>query len=55
MSWLNPAETLENPAGTTLPTFSVTQLNKGDALTLDFVSRQLMAESLTVALAVRPR
>ena len=55
MNWLSPAAVLENPSGTTLPTFSVTSLDKGDALTLDWVSRQLGAESCTVTLAVRPR
>ena len=51
----DPSVVLENPAGTVLPTFSQTQLNAGDALTLNFVTRQLNANGLTVSLAVRPR
>lgn len=53
--WLDPSEILENPTGTVIPTFSVTSLDKGDALTLDFVSKQLGGNGLTVALALRPR
>lgn len=55
MEWYDPAEILENPTGTTLPTFLSRNLNKGDALTLDFVQRQSNAENLTITLAVRPR
>ena len=55
MVWFNPAETLSNPSGTTLPTLPSYNLDKGDALTLDFVGRQLNGESLTVSLMVRPR
>lgn len=53
--WYDPLEVLENPAGTTLPTFVSRDLNKGDALSLDFVERQSGAESLTITLALRPR
>lgn len=53
--WYDPSETLENPAGTTLPTFLSRNLDKGDALTLNFVTRQTNAESLTITLATRPR
>jgi hypothetical protein len=52
---LSPSETLHNPAGTVLPVFSGVNLNKGDDLFLDFVSKQLGAESLTVTLILRPR
>lgn len=55
MTWLDPLEVLENPAGTTLPTFSVTTLDKGDCLSLNWVTRQLGAESCNVTLALRPR
>ena len=53
--WYSPLEILENPSGTTLPTFLSRDLNKGDALSLDFVQRQFDAESLTITLALRPR
>lgn len=52
---LNPAETLHNPAGTVLPVFLSVNLDKGDDLFLDFISRQVGAESLTVTLILRPR
>ena len=54
-TYLDPVLTLENPAGTTLPTFSTTQLTAGDALTLNFVQRQVSGNGLTVTVAVRPR
>lgn len=50
-----PNETLHNPTGTTMPTFSSFNLDKGDALFLDFVTRQQDAQSLTVTLIMRPR
>lgn len=53
--YLDPALTLENPAGTTLPVFSTTQLTAGDALTLNFVTKQNNGSGLSCVLAVRPR
>lgn len=53
--WYDPTNVLENPSGSTFPVFSSRNLNAGDALVLDFVSRQLNAESLTVQLALRMR
>jgi len=55
MVWFNPAETLSNPSGTTLPTLPSYNLDKGDALTLDFINRQQNGESLTISIMVRPR
>lgn len=50
-----PDLVLDNPAGTTLPTFSVLDLNAGDVLHLNFVTRQSGAESLTISLFMKPR
>lgn len=54
-AYYDPIVTLENPSGTVMPVFTSRQLNRGDALVLDFTSRQAAAESLTVTLALRPR
>lgn len=51
----NPDETLHNPSGTTLPVFTSRNLDKGDDLFLDFISRQIGAYNLTVTLIMRPR
>lgn len=51
----NPNETLHNPTGTTLPVFASLNLDKGDDLFLDFISRQTNAYNLTVTLIMRPR
>lgn len=51
----NPAETIHNPTGSTMPVFSSFNLNKGEALFLDFVTRQANGQSLTVTLICRPR
>lgn len=53
--WYDPSTTLENPTGATFPTWVSRNLNAGDALGIDFVSRQLGAESLTIRLALRMR
>lgn len=53
--WYDPTNVLENPTGSTFPTFVSRNLNAGDALALDFVTRQLDAESLTIQLALRMR
>lgn len=51
----DPNEVLHNPAGTVLPVFASFNLNKGDDLFLDFISRQSNAFNLTVTLILRPR
>lgn len=47
--------TLENPAGTTVPVLSVTQLNAGDMLTCDIDAKQTGGENCGVILMIRPR
>lgn len=53
--WYDPNTTLENPTGATFPTYVSRNLDAGDALGLDFVTRQQDAESLTIILALRMR
>lgn len=47
--------TLENPAGTTLPTLAVTNLNAGDLLTLDIDAKQVAGENCGLVIYYRPR
>lgn len=51
----DPATDVYNPAGTVLPVFSTTLFNAGDALFLDFISRQTGSSHLTVDLYFRVR
>ena len=51
----NPNVVDHNPTGTILPVFNSFDLDEGDDLFLDFVSRQSLAEGLTVTIILRPR
>lgn len=51
----DPAATYHNPTGSTVPTLAITNLDAGDSLFLDFVTRQAGGDSLTVTLFLNPR
>lgn len=51
----NPSSTVHNPTGSTVPTLAINNLDDGDSLFLDFVTRQSGADSLTVTLILNPR
>lgn len=55
MSWYDPTNVIENPSGSGFPLFVSRNLDAGDALVLDFVTRQVDAESLTIQIATRMR
>lgn len=44
-----------NPVGTTLPVFTTTQLNQGDALRFDLIQSMVGAQNVTVEIHYRPR